>query len=269
MKKILSVSMIAFLMAVSVFALEQPNYELPVNPGNGAIINHTEYTICYNPQNYDPIWCAEQLTNEMTIGNSTRAPEFKPDPKYTSSAKDSEYVNSGFDRGHQVPAEDMAFNQNDMNETFYTTNIVPQNKTMNEQNWKMLEIQVRKWTSDFDMLYIATGPVFDKDAVPAYIGSDIKIQVPNAMFKVILTFDKTSKEPQTIGFIMENVTPANTKAHPITYVVSVNDVEARAGLKFFDAADLTDAQKNDKDTTKWPWASTSAIATQLALEAAK
>ena len=262
MKKILSVFILSLCLSSSIYALEQPNYELPNQPENGVIINHTEYTICYDPQNYDPIWCAEQLTNEMTIGSSTRAPEFKPDPKFPSSAKDSEYTNSGYDRGHQVPAEDMAFNQDDMNETFYTTNIVPQNKTMNEQNWKMLEIQIRKWTSNFDRLYIATGPIFDKDATPAYIGKDIKIAVPNAMFKVILAFEKTSNAPQAIGFIMENVAP-DTKVHPVSYAVPVSEVESRAGLKFFESSCLTDVQKQDLEPSKWQWAATSVLASFL------
>jgi len=76
-----------------------------------------------------------------------------------------------------------------MNETFYTTNIVPQYPTMNQQDWQYIEDRVRQWTSEYDCLYIVTGPIFDKGVTPANIGKTVQIAVPNAMFKVILVYN--------------------------------------------------------------------------------
>lgn len=57
-------------------------------------------------------------------GNST----FKEDSTVPDlyKAKLSDYLRSGYDRGHMAPAADCKHSQNAMDETFYLSNIAPQ-----------------------------------------------------------------------------------------------------------------------------------------------
>ena len=63
----------------------------------------------------------------MITGQSERTENFRPDPAVPSgSAQLNDYKNSGYDRGHLCPAGDMTFNEQAMSETFYLSNMSPQ-----------------------------------------------------------------------------------------------------------------------------------------------
>ena len=74
---------------------------------------------------------------------------FMPDPEvpYTKSATTNDYKNSGWNRGHMAPAGDMKWSEQAMKESFYLSNICPQNKNLNSGIWKDLEEQVRGLTT--------------------------------------------------------------------------------------------------------------------------
>ena len=78
-----------------------------------------------------PNWVAEHITAEtlkagegVGRGNS----QFKEDPTVPDlyKAKLSDYLRSGYDRGHMAPAADCKNSQSAMDETFYLSNIAPQ-----------------------------------------------------------------------------------------------------------------------------------------------
>ena len=253
MKKFLSSLSIFLFLSVSVFSISK--YALPEIVPNSVVLSHNYYVIDYNPNYLNPFWCAEELTYDMTQGTATRPGKFRPDPLFPGSFKDSEYTNSGYDRGHQVPAADMKFSQDAMNETFYTTNICPQYPAMNQQDWQYIEDLVRKWTQEYHCLYVVTGPVFEKGITPATIGKTLQIAVPQAYFKVILVYYQDDPvKSQAIGFIVRNEKPV--KGTPLqSYAVDVKEIEEQTGLKFFAA--IPDPYKDEiiktLELSKWKW----------------
>jgi len=66
---------------------------------------------------------------------------------------DKDYVHSGYDRGHLVPAEDFAYNDSLQKLTFSYYNCVPQNPKLNRGKWKKYETKVRK-LSQKDTLFV-------------------------------------------------------------------------------------------------------------------
>ncbi|KAF9581298.1 nuclease, partial [Lunasporangiospora selenospora] len=89
------------------------------------------YVASYNRQLRHPNWVAEHITAEslkagegVGRGNS----QFKEDSTVPDlyKAKLSDYVRSGYDRGHMVPAADCKSTQTAMDDTFYLSNIAPQ-----------------------------------------------------------------------------------------------------------------------------------------------
>lgn len=69
-----------------------------------------------------------------------------------------DYSSSGWDKGHMAPSADMKWSQTAMNESFYLTNICPQNHELNGRDWQTLEKYVRDWAVKYGKVWIVCGP---------------------------------------------------------------------------------------------------------------
>jgi endonuclease G len=194
----------------------------------GVLIKHEYYAISYSEAHEQAEWVAYELTRDRLNNNiSQRSNNFRPDPEIaTGSADLYDYKNSGYDRGHMVPAGDMAFSNRSMSETFYMSNMSPQVRNFNGGIWRELEENIRDWGRRFKHLYIVSGPILT-DRLTKKIG-DNGVSVPKRYFKVIL--DVSEPELKGIGFIMPNEVSYESIDH---YVVSIDEVEAQTGIDFF------------------------------------
>lgn len=99
------------------------------------------YEVGYSPSRKTAYWVVEKVTVENLVDRTTRKNVFKTDPDIpTISAKPTDYDNSNFDQGHLAPATNMAANQQAMDQSFYLTNIIPQNPSNNQSGWKKSKI---------------------------------------------------------------------------------------------------------------------------------
>ena len=105
---------------------------------------------------------------------------------------------SGYDRGHMAPAADMKWSKQAMEESFYMSNICPQNPNLNRGDWNDLEEKSRQWAKKYGAVYIACGPIYDTKR-PKRIGNN-KVAVPHAFYKVILINDKKNTASHRIYF---------------------------------------------------------------------
>lgn len=211
--------------------LNAPKYELPHLQSSQPekIVSHTGYTVSFNTDWLIPNWVAYELTAEEVQGVEPRGNSFEPDPKIWQSPSTDEYKNSGYDRGHMAPAADMKWSKEAMKESFYTSNICPQNKNLNKGDWKDLEEHIRTMATKYDHIFIACGPIVS--AKSKTIGQSEyfdRVTVPDAFYKVILRH--TDTEWSAIGFMMPN--QAGHK--PLKkYALSVDDVEKITDIDFF------------------------------------
>ena len=191
------------------------------------ILHRTAFTISYNNDYKTPNWVAWELTHAETEGTEGRKNKFEPDPDLPEPrAEHSDYTHSGYDRGHMAPAADMKWNKKAMEESFYMSNICPQNRKLNRDDWGDLEEKCRNWAEKYGKAYIVCGPIYDSKS-PKRIGKH-KIAVPERFFKAILIYE--GKTPIAMGFLFEN------KAHHQNlknYLVSVDKIEEETGLDFF------------------------------------
>lgn len=190
------------------------------------IIEHLGYTVSYNTDWHIPNWVAYQLTKAETLGKAPRADVFLPDPQAQGIViGSSDYSNSGYDRGHMAPAADMKWSKQAMMESFYLTNVCPQNHNLNGGDWRDLEERVRLYAQWYGELFIVCGPIVSANAKT--IGHN-KIVVPDSFYKVLLKKNESSYD--AIGFVFRN--QAGHK--PISsYVLTVDSVEALSGIDFF------------------------------------
>lgn len=208
----------------------------------GQIIQRTGYTLSYDAKNKTPKWVAWELTKEETRGNEERTNEFQPDPNVIGTKVVTyDYSGSGYDRGHMAPAGDMKWSKKAMQESFYMSNICPQDHNLNTEDWNDLEMKSREWARRYGKVYIACGPIY-KGIRNEYIG-DHRVKVPDAFFKVILI--NADNKQCALGFLFEN----EAGERPLTeYLVSVDSIEKLTGLDFFSALPNETENRLEKET---------------------
>lgn len=205
------------------------------------ILRKTNYTVSFNAKANIPNWVAWSITADELIERESRSNNFQPDPELPAhlAVTTDDYTGSGYDRGHMCPAADNRYHWRAMDESFYMTNICPQNHNLNAGVWSTLEQQCRRWAETGTTVYIACGPLLKAGAKAQYIGDKHQVRVPEAFFKVVL-FGLDTSTPQAYGFIFEN--KAGKK--PLTYYArTVDEIEALTGFDFFAPLDdLTESR---------------------------
>ncbi len=225
------------------------NVEIPniTEERSDRVITHKGYTVSYNYDWKIPNWVAYELTDREVEGEVPRYDRFKPDPMVPqhATATTEDYKYSGYDRGHMAPAADMKWDEQVMRESFYLSNICPQNPNLNGGVWKDLEEQVRDLASQKGRIFVICGPIVND--ISTTIGAN-KVVVPQAFFKVLLQEDNGGIH--TIGFVYENVSGRKPMS---TYAMTVDEVEELTNIDFFPS--LPDKTENktesEVDFSKW------------------
>lgn len=192
------------------------------------VIQHIGYTVSYNPSWFIPNWVAYELTFSEVNGSAPRSNDFAPDPEISDPVMEYEYKGFGYDRGHMAPAADMKWSRQAMSESFYMSNMCPQNHNLNDKDWKYLEEHVRDLARKFDNIYVCCGPIVT--STDHTIGNYHSIVVPQAFFKVLLR--RKGDSWSAIGFRMEN--KSRSGKFPLShFAMSVNELEDLCGIDFF------------------------------------
>jgi len=157
-------------------------------------IQREGYTVVYDTRFKLPLYTYERLTQDGLTGTADRSQmEFTEDPTiskpHRSTLKD--FYGSNFDRGHLCPAADQKSSHSALKETFYLTNICPQDPKLNRGWWFRLEKRVRNLTQTHDLIEVITGPLFLPKETPEGRVISIKVigqndvAVPTHFFKAI------------------------------------------------------------------------------------
>ncbi|PKV49345.1 endonuclease G [Aquimarina sp. MAR_2010_214] len=220
-------------------------YYLPTST-TGAIIVHDFYALSYSEKHEQAEWVAYELKKEHLSKNEFKRPFFEEDRKVKSLSADwRNYKNSGFDRGHLCPAGDRRFTYEAFEETFFTSNVAPQNHEFNSGIWNRLEQKVRYWAKIYDGVYIVTGGVLVDDL--STIGYE-HISIPKHFYKIIL--DNTGAKPKIIAFLIPH---KDVKTPLKEFVVSVDKIEKLTGIDFFETLDDKIENQLESSSTVEEW----------------
>lgn len=226
---------------------------IPTQVKGNQIIKYKYYTVSYSAKYKNPEWVAYELTAKQRANSDVpRSGSFKSDPNAQGSATNSDFTNSGYDRGHLVPAEDMSFSEEAMGESFYTTNVSPQDPSFNRGIWKSLEDKVRDWATEYNRVYVIAGPILPgrMTSTTEKIGANSDVVVPKQFFKIVLDYDKPDQK--AIAFIFDNA--AATK--PLKQMAcSIDKVEQVTGLDFFPNLSASEQAQLEAgfDLNFWSW----------------
>ncbi|MEO1010249.1 MAG: DNA/RNA non-specific endonuclease [Bacteroidota bacterium] len=204
----------------------------------GAVVTHQHYMLSYNEPFEQAEWVAYLLKKEHLTYDDRKRPYFIEDPKVrTKSADWRNYKGSGYDRGHLCPAGDRRFSEQAYNETFYTSNISPQDREFNAGVWNRLELQVRLWAKRYGELYVVAGGVLE-EGLPEIGGEDV--DVPRYFYKIVAR--GKPDRPRVIAFLM----PGRESKRPLSdFVVTVDVLEKRTEIDFFEK--LQDDVENEME----------------------
>lgn len=186
---------------------------------------HAGYAASFDDDHLVPVWVSYVLTGQHTMGCNPRTNDFHEDEQLDGAHQvlPTDYAHSGFDRGHQAPAEDFAWDRSQEHDSFSMANMAPQLPGLNRQGWERLEESVRAWAWERGTVYVLVGPILSVD--PPTIGVK-RIAVPDAFWKIVI--DPAQKE--AIGYVMPQANIPKGSLEP--WQKSVLDIQRMSGINF-------------------------------------
>ena len=189
------------------------------------VLKHTNYTSHFSKSKKYPV-LVEWWETKAKIGCPNPLPRkdnFKPDPLLPNETNiGADYVNSGTDRGHLMPAKsNQCQTPAVQDECFYYSNMAAQYHSLNAGDWKSLETLTREWAVQQDSVHIWAGNV----GVAKTLGVN-KVAVPTQCWKVVYI----AKSKEWFAYLFDNNTskPDGLNNNKVT----ISDIEKLTGLKF-------------------------------------
>lgn len=147
--------MTRLLYILSIFLALQSNAQDTVR------LVHKNYISVYSKSKKYPVLVEWWTTKAMVTCPKPRQRKdnFKADPLLPNETNLTEdYKNSGFDRGHMMPAADnLCQEQNVLEESFYFSNMSAQYHKLNAGEWKTVETMTRQLASKHDSIHVWAG----------------------------------------------------------------------------------------------------------------
>lgn len=219
----------------------------PAYATDQAIIERPYYTLRYSEEHEQAMWVAYKLVSDSLAQEKyKRKDDFRKDPRVrTGSAELSDYKGSGFDRGHLAPAADFSYDEFALSQSFYMSNMSPQNPSFNRGIWRKLEEQVRDWAYENAEIYVVTGPILNKKYNT--IGAN-EVSIPEYYYKIILDIDKP--EIKAIAFLMKNEKSSSALS---SFVVPIDRIENLTNIDFFPTLpdELENQLESNTFTSDW------------------
>ena len=195
---------------------------------------YRNYSFGWSQKDRVALWVAYPLCKLYTNGSAGRTNAWALDPLLgeDSAAPFGGYAGD-YARGHQLPSADRQCCYEANAQTFYGTNMTPQLNAHNEKIWADLEGRVRGWANTSDTTYVVTGVMVSPSSKKEKDSYGKSVTVPDAYFKAILKYSKSSTLGQwnAAAFYLEHRAYSGgvSKEHSM----SVDELEEMTGIDFF------------------------------------
>lgn len=205
-------------------------YGEPVDRRGLRHLTNRGYSVGYDESLPSARWSSYRVFPYKDV-HLERPAGFKPDVRTTARVTTSEYVRSGYDRGHLAPnyAISVCYGEEAQKETFLLSNIVPQLHPLNAGLWKDLEQRiVHRYVERYGTVWVQVGPVY-KEPVAKKVG---RLPVPDAFWMVVSEYEQERHGLRAIAYLVPH--EEKWRDRELTrYVVSIRQIEALTGLDFF------------------------------------
>jgi len=208
------------------------------DPADEYFLDQHSFVLSYSPEKRVANWVAWKL-DRTHLGHVRRKDDFRADlalPARFYRVKASDYLHSGYDRGHLCPSADRQDSAEDNAQTFLFTNIQPQLHELNAGPWEQLESYTRKRAQRGALLYVVAGGVFSNPSPT--IGNGVT--VPAANFKIIVELKQgqgpsdVDESTEVVAVLMPNQRGVGEREWT-EYSTSVDAIERASGYDFLSA----------------------------------
>jgi endonuclease G len=228
MKKLLLILLFAPLSVLAQIAQQCPQFtaagapQYQPQPGDQELCKKN-YAVIHRCSVKAPVAVFEHVTMAAMTGPAKRRDDFRADPTVHAECRATlqDYAGRPYDRGHMAAAANNTQSAEIMSESFFLSNMVPQNPNNNRGIWRQLEIWTRDWAKAGDF-YVVSGAIYD----PGYQTIGNGVGVPTRLYKII----HNRSTGQTQAYMMPNA-PLPVKDLP-KYQTTVAEVEQATGFKF-------------------------------------
>ncbi len=183
------------------------------------LLRRPGFDLHFNPQTHMANVAVWELTAGETAAQGGRRGGFRADPAVAGSASPQQWAATGNERGHLVPAADLAADSAAVAASMLMTNIVPQHPQLNRGAWLALEQQCRAWAQLHGAVMVLAGPV----PAPGQ-------GVPGHYFKIVVSH--RTRPMRAIAFVLPN---ADRDVSLADCAATVQQVSQLTGITFFAA----------------------------------
>ena len=219
-------------------------------PNDIVVLSRGEFAIGWSPSLRHPVWAAYHVVQDARF-DSLKRPNFQKDRSVASSPAANDYARSGYDRGHLVPNRAIVtrYGPDEQEKTFLMTNIAPQRPALNRGPWRELEQRIADlWTARFGEIWVVVGAVSPTAGRTTL--ENAPIDVPQQFYMLIAAQDADGV--RALAVLLPQT--AEVDDFPVHGIVTINELEAATGLRFFPDMPkfLARPLKADRPTRLWP-----------------
>jgi len=214
------------------------------------------YSMLYDYDKHCPLWVAAVMSIDAYPQEIDRSDGWCYDPAIPLSAQPN--LNSSYqgdyDRGHVLASGYRLTTEDENHQTFYYSNMTPQNSNLNRGTWGTCEIDIRNKVlakvSGRDSLYFVSGPIFSKDNGYTTDAGGMICPLSSHYYICIMkcTFSSDGKTVQSAdgaAYLFEH------KAGAQRQDVTIDQIETMTGFDFF--TNIPESLQNAAESVSYPF----------------
>jgi DNA/RNA endonuclease G (NUC1)/uncharacterized protein YjdB len=213
---------------------------------DGVVIHRPGHSLSYNVARGGPDWVSWNLNATQFGPGVARCNCFSFDPLLPDDERrinDSDFIGSGYDRGHMVQSESRTTTEQENAATYLLSNILPQAPVNNQVSWYAFESYNNTLARQHGReLYVVAGGEYS--ASPQTLNGAGRVQIPEFTWKIAVIMDagqgladvRTPDDLEVIAIRMPNLveTAQNTSAWQ-NFTTTVASIQEATGYEFLTA----------------------------------
>lgn len=210
---------------------------VPVVEGKKSyVIENSAYKLGYADNYGIPVWSMYKYMAGMSTGTSTTKEGWKVDSRvkgYKLTEKD--ILNMGVNQVpvQLFPKEHGKSHVENLSDSFYTSNLLFMSKQLKENVWDRITKSFEDLAKKHGIIYIFSGPVFEKEALKVKWISNNRVAVPSHFYRIALYLEDGRWVCKCYRFVNRIPTDYERNCSLDEFAYNIYQLEADVGIDFF------------------------------------